>query len=71
MREEPVFVCAGCGRGFIGHPGCKLDPVPVWFVGFEKGGPQSEGTCLGKITMAYRSQLIRNLDNAENSRKDA
>lgn len=66
MREEPVFVCAGCGRGFIGHPGCKLDPVPVWFT----GAAQSEGPCLGKVTLAYRSQLIRNLDNAENRRKD-
>lgn len=64
-NEDPVFVCAGCGRGFIGHPGCKLDPVPVWFTSFS----QSEGPCLGAVTLAYRSTLIRNLNDHENSRK--
>lgn len=67
--DAPVFVCASCGRGFVRHPGSKFDPVPVWFVG-AAGGPQSEGPCLGVVTMAYRSQLIRNLDNAEIDRKD-
>jgi hypothetical protein len=66
MRDDPVFVCAGCGRGFIRHPGCKLDPVPVWFT----STAQSEGPCLGNITLAYRSSLIRNLDHAESIRKD-
>lgn len=63
-REEPVFVCASCGRGFVRHPGCKLDPVPVWF--FMNAGPDSESgaACLGTVTLAYRSQLIRNLDDA-------
>lgn len=64
--EEPVFVCAGCGAGFLRHPGSKMHPHPVWFTSFS----ESDGPCLGKVTLAYRSQLIRNLDAAENSRKD-
>jgi len=69
-REDPVFVCAGCGRGFVRHPGCKMDPYPAWAM--LEPGPNSEsgGACLGAVTLAYRSQLIRNLDNAENDRKD-
>jgi hypothetical protein len=63
--EEPVFVCSMCGRGFLKVPG-KLDPVPVWFTTFS----QSEGPCLGEIRLAYRSTLIRNLDNAEKRRSE-
>lgn len=69
-RDEPVFVCAGCGRGFVRHPGAKIDPFPIWSVGVHDGDPRSEGPCLGTVTLAYRSQLIRNLDEHENSRKD-
>lgn len=63
-REEPVFVCAGCGRGFVRHPGCKIDPFPVWSVGTEEGDPRSDGPCLGAVTLTYRSTQIRNLENA-------
>jgi hypothetical protein len=70
MRQDPVFVCAGCGRGFVRHPGCKIDPFPVWSVGIKETDPRSDGPCLGAVTATYRSILIRNLDDAENSRKD-
>lgn len=59
--EQPVFICSSCGRGFLIHPGCKLDPVPVFFGSFF----QSDGPCLGKITAASRAMLIRNLDREE------
>lgn len=41
-----------------------MDPYPVWAM--LQPGPDSESgaACLGVVTLAYRSQLTRNLDNA-------
>lgn len=63
--RDPVFICSGCGRGFLIHPGCTLDPVPVWFTSFS----QADGPCLGKIVAADPEMLKRNLANAR--RNDA
>lgn len=68
VRDDPVMICTGCGRGFLVSPGSKLDPVPVWFTSFSR----SEGSCLGRIMMADRRMQIHNIDQWELSNaKDA
>jgi hypothetical protein len=72
LRDEPIMICATCGVGFLRNPGSKVHPTPVWFVGFEKGGPTSGGTCGGEIRMRDRRTQIHYLDltEAENDQND-
>lgn len=61
VRADPVFVCSGCGNGFLRYPG-DFDPFPKWWLDadIKSGGP-----CGGTVIKASKAMLIRNLERME------
>ncbi len=59
MRDNPVFVCELCGRGFLVMPPGGIDVWPIW--GWTEA-EKSEGMCAGHVVAADRQTQVRNLD---------
>lgn len=62
IGPHPVLVCELCGRGFLVAPPQGIDQWPVW--GWT-ATIKSEGPCAGRVVIANRETLIRNLDEWE------